>query len=300
LSESLAAGFLNLHKPLGLTSHDVVAHVRRHYRKRVRSGKVGHAGTLDPLADGVLVICLGAATRLSEYIMRSRKVYHAEITLGATTSTYDAAGEFLVIKHAERLRLSDIQRVLPQFIGEIEQVPPMHSAIKVGGKKLYELARQGKTIERKARPVNIHAINIIAWRSPVLALEIECGAGVYIRSLAHDIGEALGSGAYLSALTRSASSAFTLADSLQLESITTSGDWLQHIVSPHVALADHTRVQLNSEEIVSVQQGRFIRRPSELTDPIVFAFDRANRLVAVLETRAEVWKPRKVFAYEAI
>lgn len=300
MSETLAAGFLNLNKPLGLTSHDVVAQVRRHYRKRAESRKVGHAGTLDPQADGVLVVCLGAATRLSEYIMRGRKIYHAEITFGATTSSYDAAGEILEIKPAGRLSLPDIQRVLPQFIGEIEQIPPMHSAIKVGGKKLYELARQGKTIERKPRAVTIHAIVALSWRSPVLELEIECGSGVYIRSLAHDLGEALGVGAYLSSLTRTASGAFKIGDSLSLDSITTTGEWLHQLVPPYVALAEYTRVNLHTEDIESLRQGRFIRRPPELADHTVFAFDRANRLVAVLETRAELWKPRKVFTDEAI
>lgn len=300
MSEIPAAGFLNLNKPLHLTSHDVVARVRRCYRTLTGSRKAGHAGTLDPLAEGVLVICLGAATRLSEYIMRGRKIYRAEITLGATTSTYDAAGEFLECKPAKHLRLFDIQRVLPQFIGEIEQVPPMFSAIKVGGKKLYELARQGKTIERKARAVTIHAIVVRSWRRPVLELEIECGSGVYIRSLAHDLGAALGVGGYLSGLTRTASGAFKIGDSLNLDSITTDGEWMHKIISPYDALGDYSRVHLNAEDIESLRHGRFIRRPTDMANHIVFAFDRANRLVALLEPRAELWKPRKVFLSEAI
>ena len=300
MSDIPPAGFLNLKKPLHLTSHDVVAQVRRHNRTRTGSRKVGHAGTLDPLAEGVLVICLGEATRLSEYIMRGRKIYQAKITLGATTTTYDAAGEFLESKPAEHLRLSDIQRVLPQFIGEIEQVPPMYSAIKVGGKKLYELARQGKTIERNPRRVTIHAIVALSWRSPVLELQIECGSGVYIRSLARDLGAALGVGGYLSGLTRTASGAFKISDSLKLDSITTDGEWLRHIISPYDALGHYTRVNLNTEEIESLRHGRFIRRPPDMADHIVFAFDTGNRLVAVLEPRAELWKPRKVFLSEAI
>ncbi len=300
MSEFPAAGFLNHNKPLHLTSHDVVAHVRREYRTLTGSRKVGHAGTLDPLAEGVLVICLGAATRLSEYIMRGRKIYRAKITLGAATSTYDAAGEFVEGKPAERLRLSDIQRVLPQFIGEIEQAPPMYSAIKVGGKKLYELARQGKTIERNPRAVTIHAIAAHSWRSPVLELEIECGSGVYIRSLAHDLGAALGVGGYLSGLIRTASGAFKIGDSLNLDSITADGEWLHHIISPYDALGDYTRVRLKAEEIENLRYGRFIRRPPDMADHIVFAFDATNRLAAVLEPRAEFWKPRKVFLSEAI
>lgn len=300
MSEIPAAGFLNLNKPLGRSSHDVVAQVRHHYRKRAGSRKVGHAGTLDPLAAGVLVICLGAATRLSEYIMRGRKTYRAKITLGATTSTYDAAGEFLEGKSAEHLRLTDIQRVLPQFIGDIKQVPPMYSAIKVGGKKLYELARQGETIERNPRAVTIHAMVALSWRSPVLELEIECGSGVYVRSLANDLGAALGVGGYLSGLTRTASGAFRISDSLQLDSIMTDGKWLRHVISPYDALGDFARVNLNTEEIENLQYGRFIRRPPDMADHTIFAFDAANRLVAVLEPRAELWKPRKVLLGEAI
>lgn len=300
MTEIPAAGFLNLNKPLNRTSHDVVAHVRRHFRTLTGSRKAGHAGTLDPLAEGVLVLCLGTATRLSEYIMRGRKIYHAEITLGATTTTYDAAGEFLENKPADHITLADIQRVLAQFIGEIEQTPPMYSAIKLGGKKLYELARQGKTIERRPRAVTIHAIVVLAWRRPVLELEIECGSGVYIRSLAHDLGAALGVGGYLSGLTRTASGDFKIGDSLKLDSITTDGEWLHHIISPYDALGDYTRVSLKPEEIENLRYGRFIRRPPDVTDHSIFAFDAANRLVAVLEPRAELWKPRKVFLSEAI
>ena len=295
LSEIRATGFLNVNKPLHLTSHDVVAKLRHQYRALTGSSKLGHAGTLDPLADGVLVICLGAATRLSDYIMSGRKAYHARISFGASTTTYDAAGDFLESKSADHIKRSDVERVLPQFIGEIEQVPPMYSAIKVGGKKLYELARQGQTIKREPRKVTVHSIKILSWRNPVVELEIECGSGTYIRSLAHDLGAALDVGGYLSGLTRTASGAFKFRDSLPLEAIADSGDWLQHITSPYDALTAYTRVKLNAKDIESLRHGRFIRRQLEITDHTVFAFDAANQLVAILEPRAELWKPRKVF-----
>ena len=177
--------------------------------------KVGHAGTLDPLADGVLVICLGAATRLSEYVMRGRKVYRATIQFGVTTTTYDAAGEVLERKSADHLDLDTVQRAMSAFVGDIEQVPPMFSAIKIRGKKLYELARQGKTVEREARAVTIScAQSVLSWRSPVLEVEVACSAGTYIRSLAHDLGAALGVGGHLAGLTRTASGSFQLEDSL--------------------------------------------------------------------------------------
>lgn len=295
MSDRAAAGFLNLDKPLHLTSHDIVAQVRRHYRSLTGSKKVGHAGTLDPLADGVLVICLGAATRLSEYIMRGRKVYQAQIHLGVSTTSYDAAGEILERHCADRIDRADIERALPRFIGDIEQAPPMYSAVKVRGKKLYELARQGQTIEREPRPITIHSIQILNWRNPLLELEIACGAGTYIRSLAHDLGAELGVGGYLSGLTRTASGAFELRDSLPLEAITDSGEWLRHITSPYDALAAFTRVKLDAEDIDRLRHGRFIRRPPRIVDQTVFAFDADEQIVAILEPRAERWKPRKVF-----
>jgi len=294
------AGFLNVDKPLHLTSHDVVARVRRHYRALTGSKKVGHAGTLDPLADGVLVICLGAATRLSEYVMRGRKVYRAKIEFGATTTTYDAAGDVLERKSADHLDLADVRRAMSAFIGEIEQIPPMFSAIKVGGKKLYELARQGKAVEREARPVTIHALNLLSWRRPVLELEIECSAGTYIRSLAHDLGAALGVGAHLTGLTRTASGSFRLRDSLALDAVTCGGDeWLRHIISPYDALAHFSRVKLNAEDIVRVRHGGFIQRQPRVDDLAVFAFDAERELVAILEPRGQQWKPRKVFLSES-
>lgn len=295
MSERAAAGFLNLNKPLGQTSHDIVARVRRHYRSITGAKKVGHAGALDPLADGVLVICLGAATRLSDYIMRGRKTYQAQIQFGASTTTYDAAGEILERKCADQITRADIERALPRFIGDIEQVPPMYSAIKVRGKKLYELARQGQTIEREPRPITIHSMKILAWRNPVLELEIACGAGTYIRSLAHDLGAELGVGGYLSGLTRTVSGAFELRDSLPLEAINESGEWLRHIISPYEALMAYTRVKLDAEDIDRLRHGRFICRQPNIADRTVFAFDAAKQLVAVLEPRAERWIPRKVF-----
>ena len=289
-------GFLNLNKPLHWTSHDVVATIRRRCRS-ISGGKikVGHAGTLDPLAEGVLVVCLGAATRLSEYMMRGRKVYRARITFGITTSTFDAAGDVADKRDASNLTLADIDRALPQFIGEIRQLPPMFSAVKVKGKKLYELARAGQTVARPERRVTIHSIVIISWNTPVLELEIHCAAGTYIRSLANDLGEALGVGATLTGLTRFASGNFQLGDSLALDDAMKDDDWKRHIILPFDALADQPYVTLAAAEIQRVQHGQFISRGSDLHASTVFAFDSEAQLVAVLEARDELWKPRKVF-----
>ena len=288
-------GFLNINKPLDWTSHDVVARIRGRARDMGRRVKVGHAGTLDPLAAGVLVVCLGAATRLSDYLMRGGKTYRAEITLGKTTDTYDGSGAVLSNADSSHITREDIVAALPRFIGAIQQLPPMHSAVKMGGKKLYELARQGKSIERKPRAITIHSIQILRWESPIVDLEIVCGAGTYIRSLAHDLGAALGVGAYLSGLTRAASGSFTLADSVNLESLLTLDDWRPHIVSPYCALADHPRLTLATDDILRLRNGQFIPRESDCTARRVFAFDSQRELVAILQPRGERWKPHKVF-----
>lgn len=295
MRDPVPAGFLNLNKPLRLTSHDVVAAIRRRCRSSSGKIKVGHAGTLDPLADGVLIICLGAATRLSEYMMRSRKVYRAQITFGATTATFDAAGDVLATRDASHVRLADIRDALPKFIGEIRQLPPMYSAVKIRGKKLYELARAGQTVARPERRVTVYSLNIIAWNAPVLELAIQCGAGTYIRSLANDLGEALEVGAYLAGLTRIASGRFHRDQSLALDAVMNDEDWARHIVSPYEALADEARTTLAEDEIIRVQQGRFIKRPSDNQAATVFGFDSNQQLVAVLEPRDDTWKPRKVF-----
>ncbi len=296
MSELVSSGFLNINKPLHLTSHDVVAAVRRRFRALTGAKKVGHAGTLDPLADGVLVICLGSATRLSEYMMPGRKIYQARITFGATTSTYDAAGDVLTRCDASRISSSMIEETLPQFIGEILQIPPMYSAIKIKGKKLYELARQGKTVSRPARNVRIHAIDLVSWQNPVLELTVHCEAGTYIRSLAQDLGSALDAGAYLSGLTRLASGAFSISDSVELDAVLEHDQWTQHIICPFDALSEYRRVTLTDEEARCVCRGGFISRQPDVPDSLVFAFNSYKRLVAVLQPRNELWKPHKVFS----
>ncbi len=299
MRDPVPAGFLNLNKPLRMTSHDVVAAIRRRCRSGSGKSKVGHAGTLDPLAEGVLIICLGAATRLSEYMMRSRKGYRARITFGATTATYDAASETVAAGDVSRLTRADIRETLPQFIGDIQQTPPMYSAVKVKGKKLYELARAGQSVDRPERRVTIHSIDIISWNSPVLELEIQCGPGTYIRSLANDLGETLEVGAYLSGLTRTASGGFHLDQSIALDDALQDENWTRHIVSPFDALSDRASITLSAADIERVRQGRFIERSSSNQTETVFAFGADQQLVAVLEARDRRWKPHKVFPQQS-
>ncbi len=290
------SGFLNVDKPLRYTSHDIVALVRRRYRELTGAKKVGHAGTLDPLASGVLIVCLGKATRLSEYIMPGRKSYRASVTLGRTSSTYDSGGEINESQvETGGIELADIREAIAPFIGEILQVPPMYSAIKVKGRKLYELARQGQSIEREPRPVCIDSINVLQWNDPLLELDVICSAGTYIRSLAHDLGQALGVGAYLSGLQRRSSGQFMLSDSVALDTLLNEADWWRHIIPPHAALAEQSCVTLSNEELSRVQNGRAIARRARLGAERVFAFTCDKRLAAVLVPQDELWKPHKVF-----
>ncbi len=206
-------GIINLDKPRGLSSFGAVSRVRRLTATR----KAGHTGTLDPLASGVLPICLGRATRFSRYLVDGTKVYRAGVLLGATTDSYDAEGEVTDRGDAAAISRDAVETALQAFRGEIMQTPPMHSAVKYQGQRLYRLARQGITVPREARAVTVHRLELTAWASPELTLEIECGKGTYIRSLAHDLGQALGCGAYLLSLARLQVGGLTLENAVSLE-----------------------------------------------------------------------------------
>jgi tRNA pseudouridine55 synthase len=281
-------GFLNVDKPYGLTSHDVVGKIRRGLRIK----KVGHAGTLDPLATGVLVICLGQATRLSEYVMNTRKRYTAHITLGKSTTTYDAEGDVVAQQPASHITADDIEAILPCFMGRIKQLPPMYSAIKKDGKKLYELARAGETVEIQPRDVNIHNLNILSIapsESTVsLMLDVECGSGTYIRSLAHDIGVALGVGAYLSDLRRTQSGSFLGDNALTLDSFLTE-----------TALSHIPALSLDEADTNHILHGRTPQNlPSPAKQQIARAYAPNGKFLAILQAEQGFWHPHKVFHQE--
>lgn len=278
-----------------MTSHDVVAKVRRLARNTIGKTKVGHAGTLDPMATGVLVICLGYATRLSEYAMQSTKKYRATVHLGIETDTYDAEGEITTQENATHISREQIENLLPRFVGDIEQLPPMYSAIKKDGKKLYELAREGKTIERTARPVTIHTIDIISYEAPELVIDVQCGAGTYIRSLAHDIGEELKVGAHLSGLIRTRSGGFSVDEAQSLAQLLDDDRWQQHIIAPTEALSDWNAIHLSTEQAAELQLGRSIPKNDDYTDDLVMAIMPDGHLLAILQNRGDLWKPHKVF-----
>lgn len=291
-----AFGFLNIDKPQGMTSHDVVAVIR----KGIGIKKVGHAGTLDPMATGVLIICVGHATRLSEYIMHQTKVYEATVHLGITTDTYDAEGK-VVTTNTQAVNQTDLESVLPRFRGEIAQIPPMYSAIKQGGKKLYELARQGKTIERPPRQVTISQLNLHHWTFPEFDLTVACSAGTYIRSLAHDIGEAVEIGGHLSALRRTQSGQFTIKGAVSLDELQTAmqeNTWQVHLTPVENALSDIPRLDLSVEDVKIVRDGGFIPREDEIDSALLRAYTPDEVFFALLEPHpkhTEYWKPKKVF-----
>lgn len=229
------SGFVNLNKPADWTSHDCVARLRTLFQTR----KVGHGGTLDPLATGVLPVAVGRATRLLQYLPGD-KVYRAAIRFGLTTTTDDLEGESVMQQPVPHLTQAEAETVLPRFLGTFPQIPPRFSAVQVDGRRLYDLARQGKSVELPSRLVTVHRLVVRAWQPgefPELTLDIACGAGTYIRALARDLGEALGTGATLAALLRTQSSGFSLKDSFSFEQIAAELEAARSpLVAPGMAL----------------------------------------------------------------
>ena len=207
-------GVINIYKIKGFTSHDVVAKLRGIMKQK----KIGHTGTLDPDATGVLPVCLGNATKLCDMLTEKEKEYIAKVQLGVTTDTQDMTGTVLFSKEVT-VTEEEVRAALSSFIGLYEQVPPMYSALKVNGKKLYELAREGKEVERKARPVTIHEIEVLEMNLPTLFIRVRCSKGTYIRTLCHDLGEKLGCGAAMAALERTKSGQFSLETAITLEEL---------------------------------------------------------------------------------
>ncbi len=307
-------GIFNIDKPVGMTSHDVVARVRRLTGQR----RVGHAGTLDPLASGVLPICLGQATRVAEYLSESGKCYRAVVVFGAVTDTYDAEGEVLRSAPVDLTR-EQIAAALPAFLGRQMQLPPLYSAIKRGGQPLYKLARAGIEAERQARPVDIFRLEIIDWQPPALTLEVECSKGTYIRSLAYDLGERLGCGAHLGGLTRLRSGPFTLDDSLTLEELAQAladGSWANSLYAADEALLDRLAVIVGPATEKRLLLGQYLHFPppaapgeSEAVSPapdtaeavtadapLLRAYSTDGRFLGILcwHAAANAWHPQKV------
>ena len=238
-------GILNINKPYGKTSFDIVATVRGLTGER----RVGHAGTLDPAATGVLPVCLGQGTRVIEFLVDSTKTYQAQIELGMATDTYDASGKVTQKGDISGIDQAQLELALASFCGLIQQIPPMYSAVKHQGKPLYEWARAGIEVERKSRWAKIYRIELLDWQPPVVTVEVVCGKGTYIRSIAHDMGQALGCGANLKSLIRLRCGLFDIKDAVsvsQLDDALYHGHW-QHLVYPIDSVLSHWTAMVVSE-----------------------------------------------------
>ena len=288
-------GLLVLDKPSRVTSHDVVQRVRRALHVK----QVGHTGTLDPLATGVLVICVGVATRVSEYLLGHDKAYRATIRLGVETDTYDATGE-VVATHVVNVERADLEEALARFVGPLQQVPPMHSAIKRDGQKLYELARAGIEVEREARPVVIHSIELLGYQAPDVTIDVRCSAGTYIRSLAHDLGAALGTGAHLNALRRTQVGPFGLDQAIGLaefETLVRQSMTSVPLRSIDEALNDWPKVIVNAAQRQRAVTGGRIA-DLNMSGTRCRAYDEAGELIALLtfDQKKHWWRAEKVLA----
>lgn len=285
-------GVLNIDKPSGLTSHDVVGRVR--YISHTR--RVGHTGTLDPLATGVLVVCLGRATRLVEYVTGQPKTYLATIHLGQETNTYDAEGEIV----AERalptaVPLADIESHLTAFQGQIAQRPPLYSAIKKDGQPLYKLARQGKEITLEPRQVTVYEIKLLAWKQPFLNLQIHCSAGTYVRSIAHDLGQALGYGGHLTALRRTAVGAFTLDSAVALDNLTAT-NIAHHLLPADQAVQHLPSVTFSADDIAALFNGLAVGRQGDAPDVVLArAYDPQGAFAGIVQAQGAQWRAKKMF-----
>jgi len=302
-------GILNVAKPAGPTSHDIIDTIRRLTGVR----RVGHGGTLDPFAMGVLPVFMGRATRMVDYHRGDDKAYRASVVFGASSTTDDIDGEMTPADGPPPERAA-VEAALSAFLGPLEQVPPDHSAVHVGGKRAYELARGGEKPELTARSVTIHGLEMTGWDTtdperPMAELEVRCSAGTYIRSLARDLGRRLGSGAYLGALTRTASGPFTLDDAHTLEHLRgelAAGRAQALLLAPDAGLDHLPMVRIPDRDLEGIARGQIIRVRGEIAGPVdpagvlggadhVRAIDERGRLVAMVHTRDGRLYPDKVF-----
>ncbi len=299
MSQSIT-GIINVNKPPGITSMDVIRRIRRASGLR----RVGHSGTLDPLASGVMVVALGVATRLLEYVTEFNKSYAAKIELGKSTDTYDGEGKILNSELEISVSDSDVRSAIQTLTGAQSQIPPMHSAIKVNGVKLYDLARKGITIDRAPRLVNLYDAYISDFKSPDLELQITCSKGFYVRAFANDLGIQLGCGAYLKELVRTSVGKFNIENSLNLDFIETNLQKNKSRILLHTletVLDPIPKLQLDFDEAEKVQTG--ISIPAEgnhravTNSPISMALTEKGKLVAIMRLNEEelIWKPEKVF-----
>lgn len=290
-------GILNINKPTGITSLEVVKIVRRLSGER----GVGHAGTLDPGATGVLPVCLGQATRVIPFIVEAHKIYLAEIELGVSTDTYDADGNVTQKVDPSNITREQVEGVLPSFSGSILQKPPMYSAVKHQGKRLYDLARSGIEVEREPRRADVFRLKLMDWRPPHCTIVVECGKGTYIRALAHDLGQSLGCGAHVRELARLRSGIFDIDDSVtipQLEASFKHNYWQDILYPLDVVLEDWMAVIVSGEKEHAIKNGQQLTLGEGEDEDYCRAYSIDGRFLAVLHFLPEknLWQPVKVFA----
>jgi len=294
------SGVLVVDKPIGMTSHDIVNADR--FGTGIR--RAGHTGTLDPRASGVLVILVGPAVRLSEYVSASDKRYQAIIRMGASTDTFDADGRFTrQIQPAINVTEQQFEDALKNFVGEIEQTPPPYSAVKVRGRRAYDMARRGEPVALPPRKINVYHLEVLEWAPPEVVVDVHCSSGTYVRSLANDLGEALGTGAYLVGLRRTKSGRFSLRDATPLRKLQESfraGNWYQYLIPAAEALGDWPAVELDPDQVEAVKHGH--RIPANPADRpginnLVRGVSMAGELVSLMELDSTTceWQPKKVF-----
>ena len=281
-------GFLNVYKPKGKTSHDVVAILRRITGIK----QIGHTGTLDPFAEGVLPVCIGKATRLIEYL-KDDKAYIGTIQLGSSTDTYDIEGQKVKVSD-KKVSVDEIEQSLESFRGDIEQLPPIYSAIKVKGKKLYEYARKGEDVKIEPREVNVSKLDVLNYdtESKQLELYIECSKGTYIRSIANDLGEKLGIYGHLIKLIRVKAGDFGVNKAVKLEDLQTKEDVLKHLIYP-LDYLDYPKYELDNKEAGLVKNGMPIS--ANINDGLCL-LTHEKRLIAVAEACKSLLRCQKVFA----
>jgi tRNA pseudouridine55 synthase len=249
-------GILNLNKPSSMTSRRAVNVIQR----IVKPAKVGHAGTLDPLATGVLVVCIGRATRLIEQVQSRSKQYRATFLLGRRSNTDDVTGEVTLVEETPDVIANDIIALLPQFTGRIEQVPPDFSAVHIEGKRAYKLARRGKTVELAPRPVEVYDISLVEFNSPNVVIDIHCGSGTYVRSIGRDLGELLGCGAVMSQLVRTAVGPYSIDNAVDPNDVTTD-TLAESLLSPTTAIAHLPQYRCTPSQLEDITCGRTFQLP---------------------------------------
>ncbi len=288
------SGVLVVDKPVGMTSHEVVQIIRRGTNIR----RAGHTGTLDPRASGVLVILIGPAVRLSEYVSASDKRYQAIIRLGSKTDTYDGDGQVTGTAPVN-VTMEQFTDALKKFVGEIEQTPPPFSAVRVQGQHAYEKAREGEEVELKPRIINVYSLEVLEWNLPEVTVDVHCSSGTYVRSLAYDLGEVLGCGAMLSGLRRTKSGRFSLKDAVPLRKLVESFEtqtWYRYVIPAAEALSEWTALTLSNEQVEAIRHGHRISGEGKEGE-IVRGITEQGELVALLEFDATTkeYQPRKVF-----